>query len=356
MISEALGERFGAASIFRDIDTIRPGTNFAKAIENAVSSCAALLVVIGKDWLTTPDDEGRRRLDDPEDYVRLEVLAGLRRDDVLVVPVLVEGARMPSEEQMPAGLAPLSQQMALELTDTGWSHQIDQLVDVLSTVVEPAGPEAPPPSPSVPPTPTQPVTSALPRRALAATAFAVVGAAAVVLLLLRPGTRPPVTPDPVSSTVAAVATSSPATSAGLQALDLVGGSGYTVQVPRNWLHSDVPTAEPGAGPAEVWADPDDPNRRLRIIASRCTACAATPEGAANVKQLIPQPNVRFAEKSSTLATYEAYEAGNPLKINGVVRIYRDGATVKGYYRVDLWLPDELHATASLILNSFRGSI
>ena len=137
LISDALGERFGEEMIFRDIDTIRPGTNFVQAIERAVSSCQALIVVIGKDWVTISDSSGQRRLDDPEDYVRLEVLAGLRRDDVLVVPVLVEGAGMPRKEELPPELVPLPLRMALELSDTGWDYQLSHLVDVLTGAIDP---------------------------------------------------------------------------------------------------------------------------------------------------------------------------------------------------------------------------
>ncbi len=190
LLSDELGERFGQPNIVRDIDTIRPGTPFARAIETAVSSCDALIVVIGKEWLTVKNDNGRRRLDDPEDYVRLEVLAGLRRDDVLVVPVLVEKAQMPSEAELPPELAPLSGRMALEVSDAGWQYQVGQLVEVLTTVIPPATdppqpPLAQPDGPALPPPQVQPAGSTRPpSRTFAIAGVLVVASVAGAVLLI----------------------------------------------------------------------------------------------------------------------------------------------------------------------------
>src|SRR5271165_5519330 len=89
-----LSRHFGRGSVFRDIDTIRRGEDFAEAIESALNACDVVLVVIGNTWATSTGQDGRRRLDDPKDWVRLEVAAALRRN-VLVVPVLIDGARIP---------------------------------------------------------------------------------------------------------------------------------------------------------------------------------------------------------------------------------------------------------------------
>jgi hypothetical protein len=91
---ERLADRFGASRVFKDVDSIEPGDDFVAEITSAVESCEALLAVIGNQWLEATNKDGQRRLDDPQDWVRLEIEAALERD-VRVVPVLVEDARMP---------------------------------------------------------------------------------------------------------------------------------------------------------------------------------------------------------------------------------------------------------------------
>jgi len=97
-----LRERFPDMHIFMDLDSIEPGLDFAEVIGEAVDSCALLVVLMGRQWLDLTDEQGRRRLDNPEDYVRFEVQTALERG-VRVIPVLVDGAKPPRPEQLPAG-------------------------------------------------------------------------------------------------------------------------------------------------------------------------------------------------------------------------------------------------------------
>jgi hypothetical protein len=105
-IYERLAARYGQQHVFKDVDSLEGGDDFAKTIRETIPRSAAVLVVIGRTWLEARDDAGRRRLDDPEDFVRREVEAALD-DGVAVVPVLVEGARMPELGQLPASLGRL---------------------------------------------------------------------------------------------------------------------------------------------------------------------------------------------------------------------------------------------------------
>ena len=89
-----------------DIDTMEPGVDFVEYIKTAVGSCRVLIVVIGPDWVATADDSGRRRLDDPDDFVRVEVTAAFERGDVRVIPVLVGGAHTAEEGRPAAGPGP----------------------------------------------------------------------------------------------------------------------------------------------------------------------------------------------------------------------------------------------------------
>jgi hypothetical protein len=100
---DSLGNHF-AGRLFMDVDTLEAGVDFVEAIEQAVGSCEALIVVIGREWLTVKDKAGRRRLDDPADFVRLEVESALARR-IRVIPVLVQDAPMPGAEELPASLA-----------------------------------------------------------------------------------------------------------------------------------------------------------------------------------------------------------------------------------------------------------
>ena len=112
---DRLASRFGADRVFEDVDSIQLGDDFGEAIMTAVESCAVLLAVIGVRWLAATGEDGRRRIDDPEDFVRLEIEAALARN-VRVIPVLVDGARMPSATDLPADLQGLVRRQALELS------------------------------------------------------------------------------------------------------------------------------------------------------------------------------------------------------------------------------------------------
>jgi hypothetical protein len=129
-LADTLVGHFGAGVIFKDIDSIEPGDDFVEAINNAVSSCDVLLALIGKEWLTITDDTGQRRIDNPRDFVRLEIEAALTRK-VRVIPILIEGARMPRADQLPAGLVDLERRQALELSPRRYKSDADRLVKVL---------------------------------------------------------------------------------------------------------------------------------------------------------------------------------------------------------------------------------
>lgn len=133
-LSDRLRAHFGEDAVFMDIDTIPPGRDFIDFITAAVSSCDALIALIGDDWLSCKGRDGRRRLDDPDDFVRLEIAAALQRQ-TMVIPVLVERASMPGPEDLPASLAPLARYHALEISDQRWRYDVDQLIRALETVL-----------------------------------------------------------------------------------------------------------------------------------------------------------------------------------------------------------------------------
>ena len=126
---DRLASHFGKERVFKD-DNIRPGDDFVEVITAAVARCDVLLAVIGKRWLTVTDEQGQRRLDKPVDYVRLEIQAALERN-IRVIPILVEGARIPEAGQLPASLVKLAHRNALELSPNRFSSDIGPLLEEL---------------------------------------------------------------------------------------------------------------------------------------------------------------------------------------------------------------------------------
>jgi hypothetical protein len=125
-----LTERFGEGAVFMDIDAIQPGVEFAKVIESAVGGADVFLSLIGPRWLDAVDAGGRRRLDLPDDFVRLEIEAALR-PEVCVIPVLLMNAQMPSADDLPPSLEPLTRRNAMELRDSSWRHDVDRLIEAI---------------------------------------------------------------------------------------------------------------------------------------------------------------------------------------------------------------------------------
>jgi hypothetical protein len=103
---DRLADRFSGGQVFKDVDSIQLGDDFVEVVTRAVGSCDVLLALIGHQWLTITDEHGRRRLDDPDDFVRLEIEAALTRN-VRVIPILVDGARMPHADELPDSLVKL---------------------------------------------------------------------------------------------------------------------------------------------------------------------------------------------------------------------------------------------------------
>src|SRR5688572_25051088 len=134
-LRESLERRLGAARVFRDVDTLRPGQDFVQAIESRLSDCVVMLAVIGREWATARDLAGSRRLDEPFDFVRLEIAAALARPNVLVVPVLVEGAAMPPANELPENIRALTRRHAVSVRDETWDADVDRLVTVIESAM-----------------------------------------------------------------------------------------------------------------------------------------------------------------------------------------------------------------------------
>jgi TIR domain/NACHT domain len=132
---DRLADRYGAGQVFKDVDSIELGDNFVEVITSAVSSCDVLLALIGPQWLAVADGHGQRRLDSPDDFVRLEIQVALTRSKVLVIPILVDGARMPRADELPDSLAGLVHLQALELSPARFASDTSRLLKVLDNTL-----------------------------------------------------------------------------------------------------------------------------------------------------------------------------------------------------------------------------
>jgi hypothetical protein len=130
-ISNDLGRCFGNSVMFRDINSIGPGVDFVQALEQAIQSARVCLVLIGNTWLAETAADGEPRLDSPDDHVRREIEMALNKEGLKVIPLLVEGAHMPDEDDLPVSIRKLARLQAVELSESRWDYDMARLVAVL---------------------------------------------------------------------------------------------------------------------------------------------------------------------------------------------------------------------------------
>lgn len=122
-------QRFGHRAIFKDVDSIPLGVDFKRYLEKQVEQCNVLLAVIGKSWLKKR--AGKRRLDDPKDYVRIEIASALQRG-IPVIPLMVSNARMPAEADLPDDLSNLVFRNFLQIrSDPDFHNDVNRLIKEL---------------------------------------------------------------------------------------------------------------------------------------------------------------------------------------------------------------------------------
>lgn len=199
--------KFREDSVFMDVSDIRPGVDFRKEIDANVASCGVLLAVIGPRWCSVTGASGGRRLDDPNDFVRLEIASALARD-IAVIPVLVHDAKMPRPEDLPENLRDLSFRNSVEITHARWASDVKLLIEALGRYVAPAAAtdtqpvhatvavQLPPPTaPAEKPASTRPSSIPL---VLGIVLGAVVAVGIIAFLIFRPSPNPPgPKPEPV---------------------------------------------------------------------------------------------------------------------------------------------------------------
>ena len=137
-LGDALSSRYGAGNVFRDVDDIVAGSQFVAVLEQALAASDVFLPLIGRAWLDR-GPAGGPRLHDGDDYVRREIATALARD-IRIIPVLLDGARLPRADELPRELEPLISRQAITLDDRSWSTDVEALVQAIDAASSAASP------------------------------------------------------------------------------------------------------------------------------------------------------------------------------------------------------------------------
>ena len=129
-LSLELANYIGDKAVFMDVDSMALGRDFRQSLHDSLESCDALLALIGPSWLDSKDAAGKRRLDDPTDFVRQEIATALKRN-IPVTPVLLQRAQMPAEQSLPDDLKDLAFRNGFELSHTRWRSDVREMVQKL---------------------------------------------------------------------------------------------------------------------------------------------------------------------------------------------------------------------------------
>lgn len=130
-VYDRLAKRLGSKNVFLDVGNIQPGLDFVDVLTKRVAACDALVAIIGKDWISAADKDNRRRLDNPHDYVRIEIEAALERG-VRVIPVLVQGTAMPKADELPDTLKKLANRQGIEVSLDRFDSDVKRLTRALA--------------------------------------------------------------------------------------------------------------------------------------------------------------------------------------------------------------------------------
>jgi len=346
-LRESLERRLGKGAVFRDVDALEPGQDFVDIIGIRLRDASACLVLIGREWLDAEDASGRRRLAQQNDYVRLEISTALEQPKMRVIPVLVEGTRMPATEELPETIQGLARRQAVSLRDESWDEDVKRFVTALDrrswiqryrlalaasaavvvvvalAVAQFVGPQVSPDAETTTNVPsTEPV--AAPATPPTSSSTTVSSPADTPLTRGGPQELPPAAP---SSSVARGTPARPpaTTTTGRTARPVGPDSGRTgrasVQPTINPTVASTATPSvadnPGVAPLRP-VRPNDDDGVTRPPAAATPAPSATPNAAAAVTPLPPRVTPAALVRQ-TIAVYE--RAAEALEFEGVKRIW-----------------------------------
>src|SRR5262245_20465393 len=134
-LMDRLKTKLGRDFVFLDVETIPLGSNFEKVLHEEIGKCRVLLALIGPTWCDARDENGKRRLDDPKDFVRMEISAALQRD-IPMIPILLDNATMPKADQLPNELRGLTSRNGLDVRHASFNEDIDRLIRSLKALLD----------------------------------------------------------------------------------------------------------------------------------------------------------------------------------------------------------------------------
>lgn len=333
-LMDALVEGFEPQQLFRDIEAIEAGADFVEAINRAVADSSVMLVVIGPQWLA-PHADGKRRIDQDNDFVRLEIEAALSLD-LRVIPVLVGGAAMPSASGLPASIQPLARRQAHEISDRRWDYDVDQLFAVMEKIpgVAPRK-RAQAPAAAAPPV----------RRGMSLGMKALLGAGAVAIVLIGLGSlsnNPTDAPAPAPSaatTPAQPAAPAPAPApvrAAVAPAPAPRAPSATVEVaPTQSVHDEQPAPEaPPVARAALnltgnWRSPDGDQLYLEHRGNEVVVIAADGSG---TQGFMGQGSVHGQRVDLTLMHLQS---GGTVTVTMQMTVSQDGRRMTGVMRENL---------------------
>jgi hypothetical protein len=135
-IYDRVAQRLGRENVFLDVDNIDLGVDWLEVLSERVGACEALIAVIGRNWTSSADRDSRRGVHDPDDFVRIEIEAALERR-VRVIPVLVDGARMPRADDLPESLKGLARRQNIEISHIRFDADVEKLIRSLALILVP---------------------------------------------------------------------------------------------------------------------------------------------------------------------------------------------------------------------------
>lgn len=130
LLYERLSHYFPPKVLFKDFNTIKPGEDYRKVINEALKKCHVLLVIIGKSWANSKDENGQQRLQNAEDILRIEIETALSRN-IRVIPILFDNIAMPSKALLPENLWPLTLRQSLSVSETNFDYDIKHLAEAI---------------------------------------------------------------------------------------------------------------------------------------------------------------------------------------------------------------------------------
>jgi len=300
---DTLTQVFPDERLFMDVDSIDPGQDFVDVLADQVGRCDVFLALIGPSWVTERGPDGARRIDDPNDFVRIEIASALAKPETVTIPVLLDGAKVPDERELPEALKPLARRQFARLTHEGYRAEVERLIEGIRKALE-AGAAAR--AAEAPPPPAKPPLLTARRLGFAAAGLALLAAVAAGVWQATLPPDPSGTPD-------------------LEAFKECDVCPEMVAIPAGDFTMGSPADEPNRldqeGPAHPVSVPRFAIARTEVTFAEWDACVAdggcdgfTPPDMGEGRGPIPVFNVSWQDAKAYVAWLNGKVPGDPYRL------------------------------------------